>query len=129
MTSADSSAAGIVPSLFYIVLSGTHAPVAMRLKVLEDLLGSDDPGLRALGLKALDAILKTDHFSSTYGFEFGARSRDYGYYPPTGKDVQDWFGAVLQVVSPLALSDDPVAAGVRSSSRANSGASGRIPTM
>ena len=111
----DNGAAGIVPSLFYIVLSGTHAPIAMRLKVLEELLGSDEPGLRALGLKSLDAVLKTDHFSSTHSFEFGARSRDYGYYPPTGKDVRDWFGTVLQLVSPLALSDDPIAAGVRSS--------------
>lgn len=107
------SAEGVVPSLFHIVLSGTHAPIAMRLKVLEGLLKSDDPARRALGLKALDAMLQTDHFSSAYGFEFGARSRDYGYYPPTSKDVQDWFGAVLQMASPLALSDDPIAAGVR----------------
>jgi hypothetical protein len=34
----DNGAAGIVPSLFYIVLSGTHASAAMRLKVLEALL-------------------------------------------------------------------------------------------
>lgn len=111
----DNGAADIVLSLFYIVLSGTHAPIAMRLRVLEGMHQSDDPGLHALSLKALDAILKTNHFSSAHGFEFGARSRDYGYYPPTGKDVQDWFGAALQFVSPLALSDDPVAAGVRTS--------------
>lgn len=114
-TDDESSAAGIVPSLFHIVLSGTHAPIAMRLSVLEGMLRSDDPALRALGLKSLDAVLKTDHFSSGHGFDFGARSRDYGYYPPTGKDVQDWFGAVLQLASPMALSDDPVAAGVRTS--------------
>ncbi|MCP3390929.1 hypothetical protein NLM27_19290 [Bradyrhizobium sp. CCGB12] len=111
----DNSAAGIVPSLFHIVLSGTHAPIIVRLKVLESLLRSEEAGLRTLGLKALDAVLKTDHFSSSYSFDFGARSRDYGYYPPTGKDVQDWFGAVLQLISPIALSDDPIAAGVRTS--------------
>lgn len=109
----DSGAAGIVPSLFYIVLSGTHAPIAMRLKVLEGLLKSDESGLRALGLKSLDAVLKTNHFTSAHGFEFGARSRDYGYYPPTGKDVQDWYGAVLHLISPLALSDAPAAPAVR----------------
>lgn len=109
----ESGAAGIVPSLFYIVLSGTHAPIAMRLRVLEGLLTSDEPGPRALGLKSLDAVLKTDHFTSAHGFAFGARSRDYGYYPPTGRDVQDWFGAVLNLISPLALSDAPVAPGVR----------------
>lgn len=113
MDDDDSGAAGVVPSLFYIVLSGTHAPITMRLKVLEGLLKSNEPELRALGLKSLDAVLKTDHFSSAHSFEFGARSRDYGYYPPKGQDVQDWFGAVLQLISPLALSSEPVAAGVR----------------
>lgn len=110
----DNGAAGIVPSLFYIVLSGTHAPITMRLKVLEGLLKSNEPGQRALGMKSLDAVLKTDHFSSAHSFEFGARSRDYGYYPPRGQDVQDWFGAVLQLISPLALSGETVATGVRS---------------
>lgn len=111
----ESGAAGVVPSLFHIVLSGTHAPIAMRLKILEGMLRSDDSKLRILGLRSLDAVLKTDHFSSSYAFDFGARSRDYGYYPPTGKDVQDWFGAVLQLISPMALSDDLVASGVRTS--------------
>ncbi|WFU15989.1 hypothetical protein [Bradyrhizobium sp. CB3481] len=111
----DNGASDIVPSLFQIVLSGTHAPIAMRLNVLEDMLRSDDGKRRELGLKSLNAVLKTDHFSSSYGFEFGARSRDYGYYPPNGKNVKDWFGAVLQLIQPLALSDDPAGAGVRSS--------------
>jgi hypothetical protein len=111
----DNGAAGIVPSLFHIVLSGTHAPIAVRLKVLGDMLRSDDPKMRDIGLKSLDAVLKTDHFSSAHGFEFGARSCDYGYYPPAGKDVQDWLGAVLQLVAPLALSDGSIAAGVRAS--------------
>ncbi|MBH5371506.1 hypothetical protein [Bradyrhizobium glycinis] len=70
----ENGAAGIVPSLFYIVLSGTHAPIAMRLKVLEGFLKSDEPELQAVGFKSLDAVLKTDHFSSAHGFEFGARS-------------------------------------------------------
>jgi hypothetical protein len=109
----DSEATSIVASLFQIVLSGTHAPVAARLKVLRDLLQSNDAGLRAVGVKALRAMLKTDHFSSSYGFDFGARSRDYGYHPRTGKDVRDWFEAVMAVVSPLALSDSPVAPEVR----------------
>jgi hypothetical protein len=110
---SENSAADILPSLFHIVLSGTHAPVAMRVKVLEDLLKSEDVGLRALGLKALDAMLRSTHFSSSHVFEFGARSRDYGYHPRTGKDVQNWFWAVLQAVSPLAMSDALVALGVR----------------
>jgi hypothetical protein len=59
----------------------------MRLKTVEHLLTSDDADSHAIGLKALDAMLRTGHFSSSLGFEFGARSRDYGYDPRTGKDV------------------------------------------
>jgi hypothetical protein len=103
----------ILKSLFHIVLSGTHAPVAMRAKVLEGLLQSNEAALRAIGVNALDAMLKTEHFSSFYGFEFGARSRDYGYHPRTGKDVQDWFDAVMAIAAPLALSDNPVETEVR----------------
>jgi hypothetical protein len=80
-------------------------PVAMRLKVLQGLVQSNDAGLRALGMKALHAMLKSDHFTSFYGFEFGARSRDYGYHPRTD--------AVMAIASPLALSASPVAPEVR----------------
>jgi hypothetical protein len=110
---SDSEPTNILISLFHIVLSGTHAPVAMRLKVLQRLLRSNNAGPRAIGVKILEAMLKTDHFSSSYQFEFGARSRDYGYHPRTGKDVKDWFDAVMAIASPLALSDSPMASEVR----------------
>ena len=110
---SDDDAANIVKSLFYIVLSGTHAPLETRLKVVEGLLRSSDTAEQALGVKALEAMLKTSHFSSAYSFEFGVRSRDYGYYPPTGQDVRDWFAAVMKLAGPFALSDGPVAEGVR----------------
>lgn len=109
----ENEAASIIASLFHIVLSGTHAPVAMRLKVLQGLLQSNDAGLRTLGVKVLGAMLKSDHFTSSYGFEFGSRSRDYGYHPRTGKEVQEWFDAVTAIACPLALSDSPVAPDVR----------------
>ena len=109
----ENDVASMIVSLFQIALSGTHAPVAMRLKVLQGLLESNSAELRAIGVEALDAMLKTDHFLSAYDFDFGARSRDYGYDPPTGEDVQNWFNAVMAFASPLALSDGPVAAEVR----------------
>jgi hypothetical protein len=109
----DNEAAGVVGSLFYVTLSGTHAPVEMRVKVTETLLGSKDSGMRALGVKALEALMKTSHFSSPFDFDFGARSRDYGYHPRTGADVSAWFDAALQLASKFALSDSPVAGEVR----------------
>jgi hypothetical protein len=104
----------IIQPLFYIVLSGTRAPVELRLTIVERWLRSSDALERALGVQAIEAMLKTDHFSSSYSFEFGARSRDYGYHPKTGQDVRDWFEAVLKVAEPFALSGDPLAGAVRS---------------
>jgi hypothetical protein len=106
-------AAKIIESLFYPVFSGTHAPLALRLRVVDDLLRSADPAVQDLGVKALQAMLQTSNFSSVYGFEFGARSRDYGYHPKIGQDWRDWFGAVLKFAEPFALSDSPMAEPVR----------------
>jgi hypothetical protein len=110
---SDGEAAKIVESLFYVMLSGTHAPIATRLEVVEGLLRSSDATEQKLGVDALGAMLKTSHFMSVYNFEFGVRSRDYGYYPPTGRDVGDWFAAVLNFAEPFALLDGPVGQGVR----------------
>lgn len=109
----NNDATNVFVSLFPIVLSGTHAPGDMRLKVVAGLLHSKDADTRTLGVKALEEMLKSDHFSSHYEFEFGARSRDYGYCPKTGKEVGDWFKAVMQLAAVVALSQEPVAAEVR----------------
>lgn len=105
----EDEADNAVASLFSIVLSGTHAPIEMRLKAVEAMLRSPDGAVRSVGVEALETMLKSDHFSSSYTFEFGARSRDYGYYPRTGEDVRDWFGAALKLAEAFALSDSPVA--------------------
>jgi NAD(P)-dependent dehydrogenase (short-subunit alcohol dehydrogenase family) len=90
-------------------------PIEMRVKAAEGLLGSKDPNTNALGVKALEALMKTSHFTSHYEFDFGARSRDYGYYPRTGEEVHGWFDAVLKLASTFALSDSPVTGGARKS--------------
>jgi hypothetical protein len=92
-------------SLFTICLSGTHATIDQRLGVIEELLRSDDAKARALGLAAMDQVLEATHFSSSYRFEFGARSRDYGYQPRSGADVTRWYNAVLTLVERLAMTD------------------------
>ncbi|TIL87516.1 MAG: hypothetical protein E5Y73_25245 [Mesorhizobium sp.] len=109
----DNEPTSVVESLFHIALSGTHAPVEMRVKAAEALLASQDEAMRPLGIKALEAMMKTRHFSSHYEFDFGARSRDYGYYPPTGADVRAWFDRVLKLAGKFALSDSQVAGEVQ----------------
>ena len=111
--SKDGGAAKALESLFYIVFSGTHAPLALRLRVDAELLDSADSAVRMLGAKALQAMLKTTDFSSHYEFEFGARSRNYGFHPRTGEGVRTWFEGVLKLAERFALSDASVAGQVR----------------
>lgn len=92
-------------SLFTIYLSGTHATIEQRLGLIERLLRSGEPKPRSLGLAALDEVLEATHFSSSHPFEFGARSRDYGYRPRGDEDVTRWYGSALALIERLALDD------------------------
>lgn len=100
-------------SLFTIWFSGTHATGDQRLKAVRSLLTSDDPKERTLGVAALEAMLEAVHFTPTWDFEFGTRSRDYGYAPKTPEDVKHWFAQALHVAQEFACSDRPVAPEVR----------------
>jgi len=95
----------IFVSLFPICLSGTHATIKQRLAVIERLIRSDESPARALGLRAMDTVLKTTHFSCGYQFEFGARSRDYGFVPDSDEKLAGWYSAALTLVERLASTD------------------------
>lgn len=84
-----------IAGLFTIYLSGTHASLAQRLIHVETLLRHPDERRQEIGVKALKAMLQTGEFVSFHNFEFGARSRDFGYMPRTNKEVLDWYKAVL----------------------------------
>jgi hypothetical protein len=99
----------IFKSLFYIHLSGTRALAETRAKVIEELVDSADQDKQELGLILLDAALETWHFSSHYDFEFGARPRDYGWYPRTHEDVVHWYKIFIDICTRLALSRQPIA--------------------
>ncbi|WP_017963074.1 hypothetical protein [Rhizobium leguminosarum] len=103
----------VVVSLFYIALSGTYAPIEMRIETVDRFLSSNNETVQAIGVKALAALMKTSHFTSYYEFNFGARSRDYGYYPQTGEEAQNWYGLAIELASKFALSNYPIAADVQ----------------
>jgi hypothetical protein len=109
----NDEATGIVESLFYIYLSGTHAPIGMRVKAADRLLGSEDARMRSVGIKTLEALLKTDHFTSHFDFDFGARSRNYGYHPSSGEEVRAWYDAALNLARTYSLSNSPIAGAAR----------------
>lgn len=96
-----SSASETLLSLFSICLSGTHATIEQRLKVIESLVRSD----RELGVGALKRVLQTGFFSSHHTFEFGSQPRDYGYEARTGSDVFRWYASALRLIERLAGAD------------------------
>lgn len=99
----------VLKSLFYIYLSGTHATVDARARIIEDLVDSENQDKQELGLLLLDATLETWHFGSSHQFGFGARPRDYGYEPKTREEFTRWFDTFLGICTRLALSRQPIA--------------------
>ncbi|MGN6572649.1 MAG: hypothetical protein ACTHLO_14670 [Pseudolabrys sp.] len=106
-------AAGL-ESLFHIFLSGTHATVEQRTRVAVSLIRSTEPKRRALGARLFEALLKAEHFSGTHSFEFGARIRDYGYWPRTRAEKVHWYSTVLGATQSLVSTDDVISRRLRS---------------
>ena len=103
----------IFVSLFHMVLSGTHASSEQRVAVIERLLASPQEKQRTLGVMALKAVLEALHFMSVSSFDFGARSRDFGYWPRTEEHVQHWFAVSLRLAETVGCGDGPTAPQVR----------------
>jgi hypothetical protein len=99
--------------LFHLYFSGTHALVEQRIPFVRELLRSSDPHKQQLGITLLDAMLETQHFSGGHAFEFGARTRDYGYWPSTNEAHADWYIRVFDMAEELALSNLPIALRIR----------------
>lgn len=77
--------------LFHIYLSGTQATPEQRRRLVEKLCTSTDPSSQKAGRRALEALLKTGHFSSSSDHDFGARPRDFGWLPKTRGDTWSWY--------------------------------------
>ena len=105
---SDSDARDTLKSLFYIRLSGTHARIEARAKIIEEMIDSGDESKQELGLLLLNAALKTKLFGSFHEFSFGARSRDYGYRPKTHEEIAHWFNIVIGICSRVALSGQSI---------------------
>lgn len=97
----------VFASLFYLCLSGTRATIEQRLAVIKGLLESSEPGRQALGAQAMKAALEAWHFQAVSTFDFGARPRDFGYWPRNNKEAHDWFQTVLNMVEAAACGQTP----------------------
>lgn len=93
-----SSASRMFNGLFQLYLSGTHASVQQRLRIIDGLLSSTASRTQEVGLGVLNNMLRAWSFSSHHDFKFGARSRDYGWRPRTYDEVTGWYREVLKFV-------------------------------
>lgn len=80
--------------LFHIKFSGTQATPENRRQLIQELAFSKDIALQKFASIALDALLDVQYFTYS-NFEFGARSRDWGWRPKINQDVSDWFEAAI----------------------------------
>src|SRR5262249_25336668 len=84
--------------LFQIHYSGTPAAIGTRNAIVDRLLKSASPTREAMGLRALEELFRTRDFHANRPFEFGARTRDYGFWPKNRDEIIDWFRAALRLV-------------------------------
>lgn len=103
----------LLKSLFWLYLSGTHATAEQRLQIVKKLCESNDESEKELGLLLLSGVLEAWHFSSFYGFDFGARPRDYGYEPATYGEISDWYALFINFSTTLAISQNSIACDVQ----------------
>lgn len=92
-----SSAHDVFAEMFHVYLSGTLAPPAMRRDAVKALLNANSQELQACGLVALEALLKTAFFSSISTFDFGARSRSWGWEPQRTSELSAWFAEAVRL--------------------------------
>ncbi len=102
----EKEAADAFVALFGLYLSGTHATIEQRLRVIDDLLRSPDQRAWALAVSALDAVMEASDFGSVFQFEFGARSRDYGFEPHSVEEASHWYAAALEMIERLAFDEN-----------------------
>lgn len=88
----NNSTTKLLCTLFHIQLSGTHAPLTLRITTINTLLLEQRTGL---AICLLDSLLKSSQFTSFQGFDFGARVRNYGYLPQTWDEYNAWFCSTL----------------------------------
>lgn len=104
----NDSVRDLLRSLFFAHLSGTLATNAQRAQYILSLFDTEDDARNRLALRLLDATLQTRHFSSHYGFEFGALKRGYGWHPKTTEEARNWYTTFLNLTATIGQSRSEV---------------------
>jgi hypothetical protein len=94
----------LLKTLFWMSLSGTLTSPTQRENIINELLKSEDDIEQAIGFSLLEASLETS-FTSHHSFDFGARSRDFGWHPKTNKELSQWYQTFINICIHIVLSD------------------------
>ena len=99
----QNSAREAFAELFRLYMSGTQAKPEQRRAFVRRLATSGDPNMRRCASISLDALLTVHNFISTSKFDFGARSRGWGWQPKLNRDVEEWHSAAIDLAVELSL--------------------------
>lgn len=102
--SSHDSAWGILEGFYRAYLSGTHASLKQRLEIMQKCLQPKAANRRSLGLKMLKLALG-NHWSGFGSRDFGARPRNYGFYP-NHDELLEWRCAFIDIAVQLGISSD-----------------------
>lgn len=91
----------ILYKLFHVMLSGTHAPIDERLKVVDLLINESCKIKNDIAIKLIDELLETGGFLGQIIDENTSRKRDYGYWPKTNKEYKEWYISILKYCEQL----------------------------
>ncbi|MCF2492849.1 hypothetical protein [Dyadobacter chenhuakuii] len=83
-------------AMYYIIGSGTHASVNVRMQVVKKLWDSKVAVEQQLATELIDAALEAWHFRSYPNPNFGSRLRDFGISPQNSDEYENWFIKVVQ---------------------------------
>lgn len=108
------SAGRIAESLFLVTLSGTLAKTDQRLKWLDKRLRSDDESVRSIACRCLWKAMKSRAFRSEYNFDFGARTRGFGWQP-NNEEIEDWYVKFIDLTARVARGFPPVSSEMKGS--------------
>jgi hypothetical protein len=105
----SNNASGQFKQLYQLHLSGTQAPPADRLIVLDEGLASKDEQERVVGFAALEQMLDTGHFSRGGGAEeIGTRTLE-DWQPKTYGEIWAFYREAIKRLLTIALDDaDPL---------------------
>lgn len=102
----NNSIASQLASLFSLYLSGTQATPTRRHSFVNRMLNSGSLRQLEITQEILRSAFEASHWSSFGGFDFGARSRDFGWEPTTNKEKLDWYVGYIELLVPFLDSDD-----------------------